>query len=118
LIKICIGKLEAQTAILADCYINILKLAVAIYQLPKISPFKLQITKIYNIQYKELNHKVYLLSYCLYPLYQYGFKNQTFHLASLTASNYWKALGYDEAECIDLLIEFHKFIHHEDSYKV
>ncbi|CAG8841316.1 25100_t:CDS:2, partial [Gigaspora margarita] len=32
--------------------------------------------------------------------------------------NYWKALGYDKAKCIDLLIEFHKFIHHEDSYKV
>ncbi|CAG8781856.1 19329_t:CDS:2, partial [Gigaspora margarita] len=48
----------------------------------------------------------------------YGLKDQTFHLASLTASNYWKALGYDEAKCIDLLIEFRKFIHHEDSYKV
>ncbi|CAG8827376.1 19236_t:CDS:2 [Gigaspora margarita] len=94
-VKICIGRLEARTATLADCYINILKLAAAIYQLPKVNPFKLQITKIYNIRYEELNHKAYLLT-----------------------GNYWKALGYDEAKCIDLFIKFRKFIHYGDSYKV
>ncbi|CAG8612230.1 23727_t:CDS:2 [Gigaspora margarita] len=76
-IKICIGRLEAQTATLADCYINILKLVAAIYQLPE----------------------------------------QTFRLASLIASSYWKALRHDEAECIELLVEFRKFIHNKKPYK-
>ncbi|CAG8619639.1 24520_t:CDS:2, partial [Gigaspora rosea] len=116
-ITICIGRLEAQNATIADCYINILKLAAAIYQLPKVNPFKSQITKIYNNQYKELNHKAYLLCYYLYPLYRYGLKEQTFHIASLIASIYWKALRHNEAECIELLVEFHKFICNEKTYK-
>ncbi|CAG8509789.1 5923_t:CDS:2, partial [Gigaspora margarita] len=92
-IKICIGRLEAQTATLAD--------------------------SIFNNRYKELNHEAYLLSYYLHPLYHgYGLKEQTFCLASLIATNYWKALNHDETECIDLLVEFHKFIYNEEPYKV
>ncbi|CAG8757218.1 25227_t:CDS:2, partial [Gigaspora rosea] len=37
----------------------------------------------------------------------YGLKGQTFRLAS---SSYWKSLRHGEAECIELLVEFHKFI--------
>ncbi|CAG8839765.1 24887_t:CDS:1, partial [Cetraspora pellucida] len=46
----------------------------------------------------------------------YGLKNKTFHLACFIASNYWKALGHDQADCIDLLSEFHKYIRYEEPY--
>ena len=69
-IKDCILKLEARTATLADCYIQMLKLAAMINRLPSSNILKTTIIKIYNCRYKEFDHEAYLLSYYLHPLYR------------------------------------------------
>ena len=70
LIKGCILKLEARTATLADCYIQMLKLAAAIYHLPSSNTLKTAIMGIYNHRYQEFDHEAYLLSYYLHLLYR------------------------------------------------
>ena len=69
-IKDCILKLEARTATLADCFIQMLKLAAAINRLPSTNILKPAITGIYNRHYQKFDHEAYLLSYYLYPLYR------------------------------------------------
>jgi hypothetical protein len=68
-IKDCMLKLEARTAILADCYIQMLKLAATINHLPSSNTLKTAIIGIYNRHYQEFDHKAYLLSYYLHPEY-------------------------------------------------
>ena len=65
----CILKLEARTANLADCYIQMLKLASTIYHLPSSNTLKTAIIGIYNHRYQEFDHEAYLLSYYLHPSY-------------------------------------------------
>ncbi|RGB27936.1 hypothetical protein C1646_768447 [Rhizophagus diaphanus] len=65
LIKDCILKLKARTAILADCYIQMLKLAATINRLPSSNTLKPAIIGIYNHHYQEFDHEAYLLSYYL-----------------------------------------------------
>jgi hypothetical protein len=69
-IKDCILKLEARTATLADCYIQMLKLAATINHLPSSNTLKSAIIGIYNYRYQEFDHEAYLLSYYLHPLYR------------------------------------------------
>jgi hypothetical protein len=69
-IKDCILKLEARTATLADCYIQMLKLAATINRLPSSNTLKSAIIGIYNYRYQEFDHEAYLLSYYLHPLYR------------------------------------------------
>ncbi|CAG8731570.1 608_t:CDS:2, partial [Acaulospora morrowiae] len=89
----------------------------AINCLSNTNPMKLQIIQIYNIRYQEFDYEAYLLSYYLHPLYRgYGLKDKMFQVACITAGNYWKALGHDQAECNDLLREFRKYKRREDPY--
>jgi hypothetical protein len=69
-IKDCILKLEARTATLADCYIQMLKLAATINHLPSSNTLKSAIIGIYNYRYQEFDHEAYLLSNYLHPLYR------------------------------------------------
>jgi hypothetical protein len=69
-IKDCILKLEARMATLADCYIQMLKLAAAINRLSSSNTLRSAIIDIYNRRYQEFDHEAYLLSYYLHPLYR------------------------------------------------
>lgn len=69
-IKDCILKLETRTATLADCYIQMLKLAAAINRLSSSNTLRSAIIDIYNRRYQEFDHEAYLLSYYLHPLYR------------------------------------------------
>ena len=69
-IKDCILKLEARTATLVDCFIQMLKLAATINRLPSANILKPAIMGIYNRRYQEFDHEAYLLSYYLHPLYR------------------------------------------------
>ena len=68
-IKDCILKLEARTATLANCYVQMLKLAAMINRIPSSNILKTTIIRIYNRRYKEFDHEAYLLSYYVHPLY-------------------------------------------------
>lgn len=74
-IKTCINILEAGSANLADCYINLIKLAVTIYQIPEINPFKPATVQVFNRRYTEFQHPLYLLSYYLHPFYRGTYMN-------------------------------------------
>ena len=82
-IKDCILKLEARTATLVDCFIQMLKLAAAINRLPSTNILKPAIMGIYNRRYQEFDHEAYLLSYYLHPLYRGMINFINFNLISL-----------------------------------
>ena len=69
-IKECINILEANSASLADCFIYMIKLAIAIYHIPNSNPFKLDAIWVFNKRYIEFQHPTYLLCYYLHPFYR------------------------------------------------
>ncbi|RHZ69728.1 hypothetical protein Glove_279g1 [Diversispora epigaea] len=69
-IKMCINVLESNTTILADCFIYIIKLTIAIYRLSNLNSFKTPAIRIFNQRYMEFQHPAYLLCYFLHPLYR------------------------------------------------
>ena len=69
-IKECINILEARSASLADCFIQMIKLAVSIFQLPSSNPYKTNAIQIFNRRYLEFQHPAYLLCYYLHPNYR------------------------------------------------
>ena len=70
LIKKAIPMLEGSNVTLADCYVQMLKLAAMINRIPSSNILKTTIIRIYNRRYKEFDHEAYLLSYYLHPLYR------------------------------------------------
>jgi len=69
-IKECINILESNTTTLADCFIHMIKLAVAIYQLLNLNLFKILAIHIFNNHYLEFQHPAYLLCYFMHPQYR------------------------------------------------
>lgn len=69
-IKACINILESGTATLADCYIHMIKLAVAIYQIPEFNQFRPVAIQVFNRRYVEFQHPSYLLCHYLHPFYR------------------------------------------------
>ena len=69
-IKECINILEAKSASLADCFIQMIKLAVAIFRLPSSNLYKPAAIQVFNRRYLEFQHPAYLLCYCLHPYYR------------------------------------------------
>ncbi|CAJ0754641.1 21882_t:CDS:10 [Entrophospora sp. SA101] len=88
-IKECINILESNTATLADCFIYMIKLAVAIFKLPDSNQFKTSAIHIFNNRYIEFQHPAYLLCYYIHPLYRE---------AALVAVKLWKNLNHSEQE--------------------
>ncbi|CAJ0847365.1 10519_t:CDS:2, partial [Entrophospora sp. SA101] len=91
-IKECINILESNTATLADCFIYMIKLAVAIFKLPDSNQFKTSAIHIFNNRYIEFQHPAYLLCYYIHPLYRE---------AALVAVKLWKNLNHSEQEKMD-----------------
>ena len=69
-IKECINILKSNTATLADCFIYMIKLAIAIYQLSNLNPFKILTIHVFNVRYIEFQHPAYLLCYFIHPQYR------------------------------------------------
>ncbi|GET64045.1 ribonuclease H-like domain-containing protein [Rhizophagus irregularis DAOM 181602=DAOM 197198] len=57
----CILRLEARTATLADCYIQMVKFAATINRLPSSNTLKTAIIGIYNRRYQKFDHEAYYL---------------------------------------------------------
>ncbi|CAG8836927.1 19783_t:CDS:2, partial [Cetraspora pellucida] len=106
-IKICINALEGGSASLADCFIYMIKLAIAIYHIPDSIPFKPVMIQLFNRCYIEFQHPCYLLCYYFHPFYhRKGFKNEAFRNAAITASTIWKSYSHTEQECKELISQF------------
>ncbi|CAG8761085.1 18622_t:CDS:2, partial [Rhizophagus irregularis] len=106
-IKECINILEAKSASLADCFVQMIKLAIAIFRLPSSNPFKASAIQIFNRRYLEFQHPAYLLCYFLHPYYRgLGLNDEGFRNAAITATTLWQNLGYSEQECRELLTQF------------
>ena len=69
-IKECINILEARSATLANCFIQMIKLAVAIFKLSSSNSYKDVAIQVFNNCYLEFQHPAYLLCYCLHPYYR------------------------------------------------
>ncbi|RHZ43998.1 hypothetical protein Glove_781g13 [Diversispora epigaea] len=69
-IKECINILESKSASLADCFVQMIKLAVAIFKLSFSNPLKTSTIQIFNRKYLEFQHPAYLLCYYLHPYYR------------------------------------------------
>ncbi|CAB5360709.1 unnamed protein product [Rhizophagus irregularis] len=109
-IKECINILEAKSASLADCFVQMIKLAIAIFRLPSSNPFKASAIQIFNHRYLEFQHPAYLLCYFLHPYYRgLGLNDEGFRNAAITATTLWQNLGYSEQECRELLTQFRKY---------
>ncbi|PKB96872.1 hypothetical protein RhiirA5_385041 [Rhizophagus irregularis] len=109
-IKECINILEAKSASLADCFIQMIKLAVAIFRLPSSNSYKSAAIQVFNHHYLEFQHPAYLLCYCLHSYYRgFGINDDGFRDAAITATTLWQNLGYPEEECKQLLTQFRHF---------
>ncbi|CAB5360578.1 unnamed protein product [Rhizophagus irregularis] len=109
-IKECINILEAKSASLADCFVQMIKLAIAIFRLPSSNPFKASAIQIFNHRYLEFQHPAYLLCYFLHSYYRgLGLNDEGFRNAAITATTLWQNLGYSEQECRELLTQFRKY---------
>ncbi|GES83049.1 ribonuclease H-like domain-containing protein [Rhizophagus clarus] len=102
-IKDCILKLEARTATLAGCYIQMLKSAD---RLPSSNTLRSAIIGIYNHRYQEFDHEAYLLSYYLHPSYR------------VCRGKYGQALGYGENMSHHLLTQLRQFKRNDHPFKL
>ncbi|CAG8645947.1 8922_t:CDS:2 [Racocetra persica] len=99
---------------MADCYVEYIKLAIAINQIPQENILKNN--TIFNCRYKEFDD-AYLLGYFLHPGYHgLGLKTGIFRRICEIAANYWKALGNDEYSCTNLLADLRKYKWNEDPF--
>ncbi|GBC36080.2 ribonuclease H-like domain-containing protein [Rhizophagus irregularis DAOM 181602=DAOM 197198] len=109
-IKECINLLEANEATLSDCFIYLIKLAYAIYQLPNTNIFKPFAINIFNQRFEEFLHPLYILAYYLHPHYRgKGLKDDAFHKAALAAIEIWQSLGHTRKESEELIAQLRRF---------
>ncbi|CAG8679261.1 13456_t:CDS:2, partial [Ambispora gerdemannii] len=109
-IKEVIYMLEAKDATLADCFIYLIKLAVAIDRLPEINFFKIPAIHVFNRRYKEFLHPLYILAYYIHPQYRgKGLKDNGFHKATLTSLELWQNLGHTRSEGEELIAQLWHF---------
>jgi hypothetical protein len=109
-IKETIHHLEAKTTNMADCLINLVKIAVAIKIIPNSNPFRVSAIQIFNRRYKQFDINLYLLTYFLHPKYRgQGLHTNTFRIICETAVTLYKNLYHDEASCRLLISELISF---------
>ena len=80
-IKNAILAIEANHSTLTDAYINLMKIAAAIYNLPtnEYKGFCNYCVEIFNNRFEEFNDSVYQLAFFLHPAYKgVGLKFGTF----------------------------------------
>ncbi|RIB08731.1 hypothetical protein C2G38_2210860, partial [Gigaspora rosea] len=109
-IKEVIHMLEANNAILADCFVYLIKLAVSITNLPEANTFKISAIYIFNQRYDEFLHPLYILAYYIHPQYRgKGLKDNGFHQAALTSIELWQNLGHTKSESDELVAQMRRF---------
>ncbi|CAG8839180.1 18661_t:CDS:2, partial [Gigaspora margarita] len=98
-IKRVITLLESRTANLADCFIGIVQIAVALKRIPTSNNFYTLAIAAFNFHYQQFDISSYLLTYYFHPNYQNkGLKNRKFLDISEIAINYYKEVHHNDKE--------------------
>jgi hypothetical protein len=122
--------LESKSADLADCFIQMIKLAVAINRIPLTNPFKADTIKIFNRRYLEFQHPAYQMAYFMHPYYRgntnfysicydkltnislyigSSLKDSGFRDVALTSIRLWQSLGHSEESSKELISQLRRF---------
>src|ERR1044071_4844269 len=107
-IKNVILAIEANHSTLADAYINLMKIAAAIYNLPtnEYKGFRNHCVEIFNNRFEEFNDPVYQLAFFLHPAYKgVGLKFGTFPIIANCAGQLWKKMGKTQESCEILITQ-------------
>ncbi|CAH1768696.1 7716_t:CDS:2, partial [Entrophospora sp. SA101] len=87
--------LQSENTNLADCYLQLVKLAAAVKKTPinTNSSYNKFCTNKFNLQWKEFNHEGYLLAYFLHPDYKkIGIRYGQYQNVAKIAATYWKSM--------------------------
>ncbi|RHZ85688.1 hypothetical protein Glove_62g26 [Diversispora epigaea] len=109
-IKESINRVESKSVDLADCFIFLIKLAVAIHQISNLNPFKREAIIIFNKRYEEFLYPIYTLTYFLHPHYRgRGLKDSVFREIALTAVQLWQNLRHSDNSYKELLSQLRRY---------
>ncbi|CAG8844445.1 44938_t:CDS:2 [Gigaspora margarita] len=109
-IKDAILFIEANCSTLANCYINLIKIATAIQNLPanEFKEFHNDCIKKFNNQFEEFNDSAYQLAYFLHPAYKgVRLKFGTFPLIASYARKLQKQMDKNKESCEALIMQLH-----------
>ncbi|CAG8833046.1 776_t:CDS:1, partial [Cetraspora pellucida] len=107
-IKEAILAVEANHSTLADCYINLVKIVMAIQNLPidKYKGFHNECIKKFNKWFEEFNDPIYQLTYFLHPAYKgLELKFGTFPFIANYARKLWQQIGKSKESCEALITQ-------------
>ncbi|RIB16628.1 hypothetical protein C2G38_2316042 [Gigaspora rosea] len=109
-IKRVINLLKACTASLANCFMGIIQIAIALRRIPPSNNFCSLAIAAFNLQYEQFDISPYLLTYFLHPNYRsHGLKKGQFRYICELAVNYDKNLHHSEKECHELVTQLIKY---------
>jgi hypothetical protein len=118
-IKNAILAVEAANSTLADAYINLIKIAAVIQNLPtdEYKGFRNYCIKKFNHRFEEFNDPAYQLAFFLHPAYKgAGLKYGAFSIIATYAGELWKKMGKSQTSCEKLLAQLR--IYKEQKEKV
>ncbi|CAG8751272.1 2703_t:CDS:2, partial [Gigaspora rosea] len=99
---------EANCSILADCYINLMKIAAAIQNLSvnEYKGFQNYCIEQFNSRFEEFNDPIYQLTYFLHLAYKgIGLKFGTLPLIANYAGKLWQQMGKMSKSCETLITQ-------------
>ncbi|CAG8797796.1 15437_t:CDS:2, partial [Dentiscutata erythropus] len=108
LIKDTILSVEANHSTLANYYINLMRIAAAIQNLPtdKYKGFRNYCIRKFDQRFEEFNDPAYQLIYFLHPAYKgIGLKFGTFPFIASYAGKLWQQMGKSQESCEALIIQ-------------
>src|SRR5213078_4776442 len=108
LIKNAILAIEAANSTLADAYINLMKIAAVIQNLPtdEYKGFRNYCIEKFNHRFEEFNDPAYPLAFFLHPAYKgAGLKFGTYSVIANYAGELWQKMGKSKNSCEILLAQ-------------
>lgn len=138
--KRAIQAIEAKSSNMALIFLELIKMAVAIKQLPNSlnSEFKKKCISVFNKRWAQFDIDIYLVTYFLHPNYRgnfnyfyfllyilylfysnlldKGFQDKTFRQVALTAMQIWSKFGGNENSCKILLNQLRLYYNHKAPY--
>ncbi|KAF0468706.1 zinc finger bed domain-containing protein 1-like [Gigaspora margarita] len=107
-----IRAVEAKSSNMASCFLELVKMAIAIKNISNITDinFKKQCIKIYNKYWKQIDILTYFLVYFLHPKYRNkGCKDKVFQEICLHAMKIWSNFNNKEDTIRMLLTQLRKY---------
>ncbi|CAJ0767106.1 2199_t:CDS:2, partial [Entrophospora sp. SA101] len=110
--KRAVKNIEAKSSNMASCFLELVKMAIAIKNLPSSldTNFKRQCIRIFNKRWEKLDVMTYLLTFFFHPKYRAkGFQNTIFREMSLFAMKIWTDFGGGTNSCKILMAQIRKY---------